>query len=338
MSGADGAARSAPGDAARDAPGGVVLVAEEIREICGDEPAWPGERTTAFVGADEPIPGDPRVEALVPLLSRRVGAAEMDRLPALRVVANYAVGYDNVDVGAAAERGVVVANTPDVLTEATADLAWALILAAARRLREGLELAASGRWEGWHPTQLRGRALQGRTLGVLGAGRIGSATARRAPGFGMEVRYWNRSARPELEAEVGAQRVENLDEIVAASDVLSLHLPLTTETEGLVDADRLSRMPEGAVLVNTGRGGLLDHDALVDALESGPLAAAGLDVYPDEPSVPGRVRDHPRCFVLPHLGSATHRARAEMWELAAENVRRVLAGEEAVTPVGPAAG
>lgn len=317
---------------------GVVLVAEELREICGEAPDWPGERSTAFVASDEPIPRDPGVEALIPLLSRRVGPEEMDRLPALRVVANYAVGYDNIDVEDAARRGVVVANTPDVLTDATADLAWSLILAAARRLREGLDRAASGQWEGWHPTQLRGLALQGRTLGILGAGRIGSATARRGPGFGMEVLYWSRSPNPELEAEVGASRVEDLDEIMIASDVLSLHLPLTEDTEDLIGEDELARMPEGSVLVNTGRGGLLDHEALAAALDEGPLAAAGLDVYPEEPVIPAPVREHPRCFVLPHLGSATRRARDEMWELVAENVRRVLAGDEPVTPVGPGAG
>lgn len=317
--------------------GGVVLVAGELREICGEDPAWPDGRSTAFVASDEPIPRDERVEALVPLLSRRVGAAEMDRLPGLRVVANYAVGFDNIDVEAAAERGVTVANTPDVLTDATADLAWSLILASARRLREGLELASSGRWGGWHPTQLRGLALQGRTLGVLGAGRIGSATARRAPGFGMEVCYWSRSAKPGLEAAADARRIEDLDEIIGTSDVLSLHLPLTDETEGIVGEEELGRMPAGSVLVNTGRGGLLDHEALVEALDAGPLAAAGLDVYPDEPSIPDAVREHPRCFVLPHLGSATRRARDEMWGLVAENVRRVLAGGDPVTPVGPAA-
>ena len=314
---------------------GVVLVADELRPICGDDPGWPGGRATTFVAAGAPIPEDPRVEALVPLLSRQVGARELDRLPALRVVANYAVGYDNVDVEAASERGVAVANTPDVLTDATADLAWALVLAAARRLREGLDLAVSGRWEGWHPTQLRGLALGGRTLGILGAGRIGSATARRAPGFGMEVRYWSRSRNPELEHEIGAERVEDLDEIIGSSHLLSLHLPLTDDTEGILGAERLARMPEGSVLVNTGRGGLLDHAALVEALESGPLAAAGLDVYPEEPAIPEEVRAHPRCFVLPHLGSATRRARAEMWELAAENVRRVLTGRDPLTPVAP---
>lgn len=311
----------------------VVLVAEELRPLCGDAPGWPGGRPTVFLAADDPLPEDDRVVALVPLLSRTVGAGELDRLPSLRIVANYAVGHDNIDLAAAGERGVVVANTPDVLTEATADLTWALLLAAARRLREGLELAASGRWRGWDPDLLRGMALQGRTLGILGAGRIGSAVARRAPGFGMEVLYWSRSRNDELERELGAWRAPSLEEALENSAVLSLHLPLTEETRGLLGAEELGRLPDPAVLVNTGRGELVDPDALADALESGPLVGAGLDVYPDEPRIPERLRERDDCFVLPHLGSATVRARDRMWELVAENVRRVLEGEEPVTPV-----
>lgn len=311
----------------------VVLVAEELRPICGGAPEWPGGRRTAFVASDEPLPEDDRVVALVSLLSRAVGPRELDRLPSLRIVANYAVGYDNVDVEAARDRGVAVANTPDVLTEATADLTWALLLAAARRLREGLELAASGRWEGWHPDLLRGMALQGRTLGILGAGRIGSAVARRAPGFGMEVLYWSRSRNEELERELGAWRAPSLEEALQNSAVLSLHLPLTEETRGLLGAGELSLLPEPSVLVNTGRGELVDSDALADALEEGPLVGAGLDVYPDEPEIPERLRERSDCFVLPHLGSATVRTRDRMWELVAENVRRVLRGGAPVTPV-----
>lgn len=313
----------------------TVLVAEELRPLCGDAPEWPGGRPTRFLAAHEPLPEDEGVVALIPLLSRTVGPDELDRLPSLRVVANYAVGYDNVDVEAARERGVAVTNTPDVLTEATADLTWALILAAARRLREGLELAASGRWDGWRPDQLLGLELGGRSLGILGAGRIGGAVARRAPGFGMEVFYWSRSRSRALEEEVGARRVENLSEIMSASNVLSIHLPLSTETDGIVGAEELARMPEGSVLVNTGRGELVDPGALADALKSGPLAAAGLDVYPEEPEIPERLRRLPNCFVLPHLGSATRRARMGMWEVAAENVRRVLEGEPPATPVRP---
>lgn len=315
----------------------IVLVAEELKPLAGDAPSWPGGRSTVFLPADEPLPATDRAVALIPLLSRTVGPEELDRLPSLRVVANYAVGHDNVDVGAAVRRGVAVTHTPDVLTESTADLTWALILAAARRLREGLELATSGRWEGWRPDQLRGLALEDRTLGILGAGRIGSAAARRAPGFGMEVVYWSRSRSRRLEREVDARRAGSLAEALEASDVVSVHLPLTPETRGLLGAAELARMPEGSVLVNTGRGELVEPEALADALDEGPLAAAGLDVYPEEPEIPERLRRHPRCFVLPHLGSATRRARRGMWELAAENVRRVLEGEEPTTPVAPPA-
>lgn len=315
--------------------GEIVLVAEELRPVAGGDPEWPGGRPSRFLRADEGLPEDDRVVALIPLLSRQLGSEELDRLSSLRVVANYAVGHDNIDIAAAAERGVVVTNTPDVLTEATADLTWALILAASRRLREGLELASSGAWEGWRPDQLRGLALQGRTLAVLGAGRIGTAVARRADGFGMEVLYWSRSRNEALEREAGARRVDGLGEALEAAHVVSLHLPLTPATEGLIGADELSRMREGSVLVNTARGALVEVEPLVRALEEGPLAAAGLDVYPDEPEIPEPLRRLPGCFVLPHIGSATRRARRRMWELAAENVRRVLKGEAPATPVTP---
>ena len=353
--GQDGEVHTDGGSAAEggrpDAAGGpgLVLVARELVPLCGEAPSWPGGRETRFVASDEPLPSvggsgagekageAARVEALIPLLSREVGAAQMDGLPSLRIVANYAVGYDNIDVDAAAERGIVVANTPDVLTEATADLAWALLLAAARRLREGLEAARSGAWEGWRPDQLLGMGLRGKSLVILGAGRIGSAVARRAPAFGMDVLYWSRSRNEALEEETGARRVERLEDALAAADVLSLHLPLTGETDGLLGAHELALLPENAVLVNTARGEIVDTDALVDALRGGPLAAAGIDVFPDEPRVPAALRERPDAFVLPHLGSATREARRAMWELAAANVRRVLAGRPARTAVtGPA--
>ncbi|HKK26857.1 MAG TPA: NAD(P)-dependent oxidoreductase [Gemmatimonadota bacterium] len=342
-SGAEGGAEGTSGGP------GLVLVARELVPLCGEAPPWPGGRETRFVASDEPLPsvggsgagGDgreaARVEALIPLLSREVGAAQMDGLPSLRIVANYAVGFDNIDVGAAEERGIVVANTPDVLTEATADLAWALLLAAARRLREGLDEARSGAWEGWRPDQLLGMGLREKSLVILGAGRIGSAVARRAPAFGMAVLYWSRSRNEALEEETGARRVERLEDALAAADVLSLHLPLTEETGGLLGADELALLPPNALLVNTARGEIVDTGALVGALREGPLAAAGIDVYPDEPEVPAALRELPDAFVLPHLGSATREARRAMWELAAANVRRVLQGRPARTAVtGPA--
>lgn len=312
----------------------IVLVSRDLRPLLdGERPEWPGGAETRWVAPSEELPLSDRVVALIPLLSREISGAEMDRLPRLRVVANYAVGYDNVDVEAARERGVAVTNTPGVLTEATADLTWALILAAARRMREGLELATSGRWEGWKPDQLLGAGLQEKRLGILGAGRIGSAVARRAPGFGMDVLYWSRSENAELERAVGARRHEELDDILSASHVLSVHLPLTPETRGLLDAGALAAMTPGSVLVNTARGGIVETEALARALREGPLSAAGLDVYPNEPEVPASLRELPNAFVLPHLGSATREARIGMWRIARDNVRSVLAGREPMTPV-----
>jgi len=316
----------------------VVLVAREIRPLVDGPPDWPGGAETVWLASSEALPASERVVGLVPLLSREIGAPELERLPRLRVVANYAVGYDNVDVEAARERGVAVTNTPGVLTEATADLTWALVLAAARRLREGLELAASGEWEGWAPDQLLGAGLQEKRLGILGAGRIGSAVARRAPGFGMDVLYWSRSANPELERAVGARREEELEAILAASDVLSVHLPLTEETRGLLGRPELETMPSGSVLVNTARGGIVDTGTLVAALRDGPLAAAGLDVYPSEPEIPRPLGELPNAFVLPHLGSATREARTGMWRIARSNVRRVLEGRDPLSPVAGTGG
>jgi len=311
----------------------LVLVAGELHDLSGLEPEWPGGRGTLFHQPGASLPERDDVDAIIPLVSQAVGEAEMARLPALRVVANYGVGYDNIDLAAAARRGVVVTNTPDVLTDATADLTLALLLAATRRLREGLDLARSGEWDGWHPTQLLGMGLQGRVLGILGAGRIGVATARRAAAFGMEIAYWDRAASPEMERDAGGRRIEDLESLLAVADVVSVHLPLNPQTAGLLDAARLAHMKPGSVLVNTARGAIVDHGAVADALSSGHLAAAGLDVFENEPEIPGELRELPTCIVLPHLGSATHEARQAMWDLAAANVRVVLDGEEPLTRV-----
>jgi len=311
----------------------LVLVAGELHELSGPEPQWPGGRETLFHQPGAPLPARADVDAIIPLVSQPVGEVELAGLPSLRVVANYGVGYDNIDLAAAARRGVTVTNTPDVLTDATADLAMALLLAAARRLREGLHLARSGEWAGWHPTQLLGMGLQGRVLGILGAGRIGVATARRAAAFGMEIAYWNRSASPAMESEAGGKRIEDLEVLLSAADVVSVHLPLTPETHGLLDTVRLASMMPGSILVNTARGAVVDQEALAAALSSGHLTAAGLDVFESEPEIPANLRDLPNCFVLPHLGSATREARQAMWDLAAANARAVLSGEAPLTPV-----
>jgi glyoxylate reductase len=268
----------------------------------------------------------------VPLLSRWVGGTELKHLPKLRLVANCAVGYNNVDVVAAELRRVIVTNTPDVLTDATADLTWALILACARRLIEGVDLIRSGTWTGWHPEQLLGLELRGKTLGLLGAGRIGGAVGRRAPAFGMSVLYAARTGKPQFEKETGAVRVE-VGRLLRESDVLTLHAPSTPETVGIINAEALARMRPSAILVNTARGDLVREEALAIALEEGRLGAAGLDVYQDEPRIHPRLLAAPRTVLLPHIGSATHETRRKMAEVALANVHAVLRGEPPLTPV-----
>jgi len=266
------------------------------------------------------------VVALAPVLDTAIDAQLLDRLPNLKLVANYAVGVDNVDLAAAAERGVLVTNTPDVLTDATADLTWALILAVARRLREGDALARSGEWVGWHPRQLLGVELRGATLGIVGLGRIGEAVARRAIGFGMGVIYHGRSPRPDLETRLGVRRFP-LGRLLERSDVVSIHVPLTDETRHLIGEAEIARMKPGAILVNTARGPIVDEAALARALERGHLFGAGLDVYEDEPEIHPGLRASERTVLLPHLGSATTATREAMARRVAGNVRAVLEGE-----------
>ena len=250
----------------------------------------------------------------------------------LKVVANMAVGYDNIDVKAAEERGVVVTNTPGVLDETTADVAFMLMLAAARRLGEGERLLRAGRWEWWGPKQLRGLDVWGRKLGIVGMGRIGQAVARRARGFGMEVLYHNRSRDEDAEREIGA-RYLGLEDLLRESDFVSIHTPLTEETRHLIGAEELERMKPEAVLVNTSRGPVVDEGALADALESGRIFAAGLDVYEEEPRVDPKLLGLENVVLAPHIGSASMETRDRMATLAAENLRAVLSGEPAKTPV-----
>ncbi len=272
--------------------------------------------------------------ALLTLLTDRVDAELLDAAPNLEIVANLAVGYDNVDLAAAAARGVVVTNTPGVLTEATADLTWALLLAAARRVVEGDNWVRSGRWPGWAPDQLLGRPVAGRTLGIVGMGAIGAAVARRADGFAMPVLYHNRHPRPD-EASLGATYV-SFEELVDRSEILTLHAPLTEATRHLVDAAVLSALPDHAVLVNTARGPLVDEGALVEALRSNTIAAAGLDVFEDEPRLAPGLADLPNVVLAPHAGSATTAARSAMVQMCCDNIVAVLAGRPALTPVASA--
>ncbi len=292
----------------RERPGGAALAG---RDLAG------------FVGA---------ADALICLLADRVGGELFDACPRLAVVANYAVGVNNIDLAAARAAGVWVTNTPDVLTDATADLAWSLILAVARRVVEGDRLVRSGGFSGWKPDLLLGMGLQGKTLGIVGMGRIGRAVARRAAGFGMRVCYHTREELSPEEA-AGAERVDDLDSLLARANVLSLHCPLTPETRRLLDARRLGLLPRGAVVVNTSRGEVVDEAALAEALASGRVAGAGLDVYEREPAVAPALLGRGDVVLLPHLGSATVEARTAMADLAVDNVLAVLEGRPAVTPV-----
>jgi len=269
-------------------------------------------------------------DALICLLMDRIDAAALDRAPALRVVANCAVGVDNVDLVAATARRIAVTNTPDVLTYATAELAFALMLAAARRIGEGDRLVRSRTWSGWALDQLLGVQLAGKQLGIVGFGRIGQALARRALGFEMRVVY----ADPLVPSAAPARRV-SIDELFATSDLVSLHCPLTPETRHLVDARRLQTMKPTAILVNTARGPCVDEQALIDALEAGRIFGAALDVYEGEPELDPRLLACPRLTLAPHIGSATTEARTQMAQLCADAVIAVLSGRRPPNLVNP---
>lgn len=245
----------------------------------------------------------------------------------LRFVAQFGVGYDNIDARAAAARGVLATNTPGVLTDATAEMAVALMSAAARRVGEGERVVRAGAWPGWRPDQLLGRTLVGGTLGIVGAGRIGRRVAELLRGFEMRILYWNRTRRPDFEAESGARFAE-LDELLAAADFVSLHVALTPETRHLIDARRLALMKPDAVLANTARGAVVDEAALVEALRAGRLGAAGLDVYEAEPRLAPGLAELENVVLAPHLGSATRRARLAMGTMAAKNLVAMLEGRE----------
>jgi glyoxylate reductase len=288
---------------------------------------------------DEPIPDDVRdaqlasSDAAVTLLTNRVDAAFLDAAPRLRIVANVAVGFNNIDVASCGDRGVVVSNTPGVLADATADLAMALMLMVTRRLGEGERLVRSGQPWQWGMFMMLGSGLQGRRLGIIGMGAIGEALARRARAFGMNVAYHNRRpVAPQLEAHLDATRIE-LDELLETADVVSVNCPYNADTHHLIDAAALARMKRSAYLVNTARGPIVDESALVEALAAGTIAGAALDVYEHEPTVHPGLPALDNVVLVPHLGSATVETRSAMAELAARNVIEVLAGRPPVTPV-----
>ena len=272
-------------------------------------------------------------EALLCLLTDRVDAALLDSAPRLRVVANAVVGHEHVDLAACRARGIAVTNTPDVLTDATADLTLALLLATVRSLPAAERSLRAGEFHGWGFWDYLGGDLRERTLGIYGMGRIGRAVARRAAAFGMRILYHGRSRMSaQDEAALGAEPVD-FGGLLARSDVLTLHAPLTAQTRHAIDAEALRRMRPGAFLVNTARGALVDEAALVDALRSGRLAGAGLDVYEHEPRIHPGLLELPNVVLLPHVGSATRETRTRMAVLAARNAHAVLTGAPPLTPV-----
>ncbi|MCD6419656.1 MAG: D-glycerate dehydrogenase [Synergistetes bacterium] len=265
------------------------------------------------------------VDAVVPLPGVDIDRDVISCMRKCIIIANYAVGYNNIDIDAASDRGILVTNTPDVLTEATADLAWALMLAVARRIVEGDRFVREGRFKGMDPLLLLGEDIYGKTLGVVGAGRIGTAVARRGVGFDMRLLYYSRHRHDKIE-RVGAEYVD-LSTLLKESDFVSLNVPYTKETHHLINAKALALMKSNAILVNTARGPVVDEKALVDALKSGVIRGAGLDVYEREPEVTPELMSLQRVVLTPHMGSASYRARLKMGKLVVKNIRAAFDGE-----------
>jgi glyoxylate reductase len=285
--------------------------------------------------ADEMLAGVPGLAGLLPVNGARVDGAVMDAAgSSLRVISNFGVGYDNVDAAAATERGIIVTNTPDVLVPATADVAFGLLIAAGRRFGEGQAAALEDRWQ-WAQGLLWGQEVSGATLGILGLGRIGTAVARRAQGFGMRVLYHSRTRKPEVEFALGCE-YRSFEELLAEADFLSLHCALTPDTRHILNAAALDRMKHTAVLVNTGRGGLVDQPALIQAVREGRIAGAGLDVTDPEPPAPDDPVLHtPGIYVTPHIGSASVTGRSGMTRVCVSNLVAVLTGRRPPDCVNP---
>ena len=280
---------------------------------------------------EEIIAGVRDADALISLLADRIDKEIIDSAPKLKVIGNYAVGYNNIDVEYAKKKGIIVTNTPGVLTDATADLTFALILAAARRVVEGDKFIRQGKFNGWAPMLMLGKDVWGATIGIIGAGRIGQAVARRAKGFNMRILYYSRTRKEEMDG-LGAKFV-SLEELLRESNIITLHVPLTSDTRHLIDYKEFELMKEGAILINTARGEVVNEEAMLKALKSGKLFAAGLDVFYNEPNVNPELFKMDNVVLTPHIGSATERTRRKMAEMVCSDVVRVLRGEEPVNRV-----
>jgi len=287
---------------------------------------------------DQPIPRNllldkiKNCEALISLLTEKIDKEVIDSMPRCKIIANYAVGYNNIDIEYAKKKKIIVANTPDVLTESTADLAMALVLSCARRMNEGEKLLRSGKFKGWKPKLLLGMELKGKNFGILGAGRIGRAVAKRAKSFGTNILYADKNRNKSLEKKFDAKKV-SIEFLLKNSDVLSVHLPLKNQTYHFLNKKKLNQLKKNSVLVNTSRGEVIDESALISLLKRNRIRALGLDVFENEPNLNPELIKFQNVIVLPHLGSATEEARNGMAELAVKNVINVLTGKAPLTPV-----
>lgn len=276
------------------------------------------------------------VDALVSLLSDKIDAEVFNAAPKLKIVAQLAVGFDNVDVQEATRRGIYVTNTPEVLTDTTADFAWALLMAVARRVAEADKYVRTGQWKvGWHPSMMQGRDVYGATIGIVGAGRIGYAVAKRATGFSMKILFYDVVPRPEIEKDFGAKKVD-LDTLFRESDFVSIHVPLMKETHHLVNAEKLKLMKKTAYLINNSRGPVVDEKALYEALKEGRIAGAGLDVFEQEPTpMNNRLLKLDNVVVAPHISSASYETRSRMAEMVAENLVAFFEGKKPPNLINP---
>ncbi|MFX0050200.1 MAG: 2-hydroxyacid dehydrogenase [Candidatus Hermodarchaeota archaeon] len=270
----------------------------------------------------------PTVDYLVPLLSVEVTDVLLESAPKLKGIANYAVGYNNIDIQAAINRNILVTNTPGVLTNATADLVWGLILSVTRRIIEGDKICRDNAFPGWLPEYLLGFEVTGKTLGIIGLGRIGTAVVKRAIGFDMKVLYYSRSRKKEIEKKFGLTFKENLDDLLKEADIISLNLPYTHETQNMISKRELSLMKSSAFLINTARGKLVNEKDLITALKQKKIAGAGLDVFYDEPHISKELRELSNVVLTPHIGSATIKARNAMAKIVAENILAMERGEQ----------
>jgi len=307
---------------------GLKIIKERFDAKVWPEYAPPPKKTIIEKAKD--------VDALATLLSDKIDAEVFDAAPKLRMIAQLAVGFDNVDVQEATKRGIYVSNTPEVLTDTTADFAWALLMALARRVVEADKYVRTGRWKvGWHPAMLQGRDVYGATIGIVGAGRIGYAVAKRATGFSMKILFYDVIPRPEMEKDFGAKKVD-LDTLLKQSDFVSIHVPLMKETHHLINAEKLRLMKKTAYLINNSRGPVVDEKALYDALNEGRIAGAGLDVFEQEPTP----LDNPllkldNVVVAPHISSASYETRSKMAEMVADNLIAFFGGKKPPNLVNP---